>query len=345
MLMAVFAVSIAPFLWETCDRRATHTRLGVHGSPVTKRPLRADADLVSFLSSVARAVRAGESGAGAVISAPATCREVAQVQQLLLSGSTVADATAGDHPHLRVLRACTHAGTLSVVALDRAVADERFRVQAQRDVDVAAAQAGRSMRVLTFLPFVFLLLLAGISPNVRSHLMSPLVAAAVCVGVVLNIIGRRWVHALISRAVSVSPDQGLHTTIASTIALHLCAGGSVTDAFGALASIHPVCARVNSLLHDGHLISESLVPLEEVAPTVVRCILDAHRDGLPVNESMMRIADDLRASSFAHIQSRIAEVAVRSTTPLVLCTLPSFLLIGIAPLALAALAGLSAPTM
>ena len=197
----------------------------------------------------------------------------------------------------------------------------------------------------TFLPFVFLLLLAGISPNVRSHLMSPLVAAAVCVGVVLNIIGRRWVHTLISRAVSVSPDQGLQTTIASTIALHLCAGGSVTDAFGALASIHPVCARVNSLLRNGHLISESLVPLEEVAPTVVRCILDAHRDGLPVNESMMRIADDLRASSFAHIQSRIAEVAVRSTTPLVLCTLPSFLLIGIAPLALAALAGLSAPTM
>ena len=113
---------------------------------------------------------------------------------------------------------------------------------------------------------------------------------------------------------------------------HLDALGfiEVTDAFGALASVHPVCARVSSLLHHGHLISESLVPLEDVAPMVVRCILDAHRDGLPVNESMMRIADDLRASSFAHIQSRIAEVAVRSTTPLVLCTLPSFLLIGIA---------------
>ena len=64
-----------------------------------------------------------------------------------------------------------------------------------------------------------------------------------------------------------------------------------------------------------------------------------------MTDAVMRVADDLRDASAAHIRSRIAQVAVRSTTPLVLCTLPSFLLIGIAPMALAALAGLSTPTL
>jgi len=56
---------------------------------------------------------------------------------------------------------------------------------------------------------------------------------------------------------------------------------------------------------------------------------------------MTRLADDLHAASMAHIKGRVAQVGVRSTTPLVLCTLPSFLLVGLAPMVLAALSGLS----
>ncbi|NBU38450.1 MAG: DUF59 domain-containing protein, partial [Actinobacteria bacterium] len=51
--------------------------------------------------------------------------------------------------------------------------------------------------------------------------------------------------------------------------------------------------------------------------------------------AMFEIEKDVREALLA---AGAAQVAVRSSTPLVLCTLPSFLLIGIAPMALAALA-------
>jgi hypothetical protein len=150
---------------------------------------------------------------------------------------------------------------------------------------------------------------------------------------------------LIAGAVRPSPELELASAIASALALHACAGGSVADGFAALAPIDPRCAEVSSLLHSGHMMTTALAPIDEVAPAVVRTVLDAHHDGLPVNDALIRLADDLRDASAAHIRARIAQVAVRSSTPLVLCTLPSFLLIGIAPMALAALAGLSTPTL
>jgi len=343
--MVVCAVSIAPFLWEVCDRHGTRARLAPPVTPVTTSRPRAHADFVTFLSSVARSVRAGASAAQAIISAPATCAQTEEVQRLLASGVPVAAATTGDHHHVRVLRACTHGDSLSAPALDRAVADERFRVQTQHDIAVAAAQARRSARVLTALPFVFLLFLAATSSSVRGHLFSPAVGGAVTVGIVLNVTGRLWMRRLIAGAVRPSPELELASAIASALALHACAGGSVADGFAALAPIDPRCAEVSSLLHSGHMMTTALAPIDEVAPAVVRTVLDAHHDGLPVNDALIRLADDLRDASAAHIRARIAQVAVRSSTPLVLCTLPSFLLIGIAPMALAALAGLSTPTL
>lgn len=343
--MIVCTVAITPFVWEVCDRRAARARFD---SPALSRGAsehRVHADLVTFLTAVARSVRSGGSAAQAIISAPATCVQVSRMQQLVTTGVTVAAAATDEHPHVRVLRACMNGDSLSATALDRAVADERFRVQAQHDISVATAQAGRSARILTVLPFVFLLLLAATSSSVRIHLLTPLVGGAVGLGVILNVAGRGWMRAMVARAVLPSPDLEFGSRVASTIALHLCAGGSAADGFGSLATVDPRCAEVSTMLRDGHMLSVALQPLEEVAPGVVRTILDAHRDGLPLNDAMMRLADDLRAASVAHIQSAIAQVPVRCTTPLVLCTLPSFLLIGIAPLALAALAGLSTPTL
>lgn len=345
--MIVCAVAITPFVWEVCDHRAARARFD---PPVLSHGVsehRVHADLVTFLTAVERSVRSGGSAAQAIISAPATCVQVSRMQQLVTSGVTVAAAAAAsdEHPHVRVLRACLNGDSLSATALDRAVADERFRVQAQHDISVATAQAGRSARILTVLPFVFLLLLAATSSSVRTHLLTPLVGGAVGLGVILNVAGRGWMRAMVARAVLPSPHLEFGSRVASTIALHLCAGGSVADGFGSLTTVDPRCAEVSTMLRDGHMLSVALQPLEAVAPGVVRTILDAHRDGLPVNSAMMRLADDLRAASVAHIQSGIAQVPVRCTTPLVLCTLPSFLLIGIAPMALAALAGLSTPTL
>jgi len=345
MLIVVCAVALAPFLWETCDRHATRLRLeptvpARHDSATT-----GDADLVTFLDTIARSIRSGSSAAQAIISAPATCAAIADVKRQLASGRSFGSVTTGGHPHVELLRACAHGDSLSVAALERAIADERSRIRSQHDINVAIAQARRSARVLTVLPFAFLLLVAGTSGAVRGHLLSPAVGGAVSIGIILNFAGRSWMKRLVDGAARPSPELHLSSTIASTIALHLCAGGSVTDGFISLSGRDLRCAEVAGLLQEGHMMSDALRPIEDAAPQVVRTVIDAHRDGLPLNDTMLRLADDLREASSSHIQSRIAQVAVRGTTPLVLCTLPSFLLIGIVPVALAALSGLSTPTL
>ena len=341
VLMLACAVAITPFLWEVCDRGAARRRLGPQLSvePPHAPPVRTD--LVTFLAAVARSVRAGSSPAQAVLSPPPASAALENLQQKLAGGSTLAVATTGEHPHLALLRACMHGESLSAAALDRAVESERSRVQAEHDISVAIAQAARSARVLTVLPFAFLLLATATSRSVRSHLFSPLPVLAVGAGVALNLAGRRWMRRLVLAAARPSPVLRLASDIASTVALHLFAGGTVTDAFVALSSHDPSCADVAARLQSGHTLAESLQPIGTVAPQVVRTLLDAHRDGLPLIATMTRLADDLHAASTAHIKGRVAQVGVRSTTPLVLCTLPSFLLVGLAPMVLAALSGLS----
>ena len=161
-------------------------------------------------------------------------RSVESLQQKLAGGSTLAVATTGEHPHLALLRACMHGESISTAALDRAVETERSRVQAEHDISVAIAQAARSARVLTVLPFAFLLLATATSRSVRSHLFSPLPVLAVGAGVALNLAGRRWMRRLVIAATRPSPVLRLASDIASTVALHLFAGGTVTDAFVAL---------------------------------------------------------------------------------------------------------------
>lgn len=348
VLMLVCAVSLAPLVWEVCDRRAAVSRL----APVPARPpaRNVDAtthgatDLVTFLSSVTRALRSGSSAAQAILAAPPTCSAMAHVQDRLRNGHPTVPALDGPHPHVQLLRACMHGDILSVAALEVALADERFRVRADLDIAVAVAQARRSARVLTVLPFVFLAGVFTLSEPVRGHVVSPSLGGALAAGTVLNITGRRWIARLVRNAARPDPRLAVASAIAATCAVHLSAGGTVTGCFETLAATDARCAETASLLRAGHLLSESLRPIDDLAPQVSRTLLDAHRDGLPVTGVMTRLADDLRRASAAHIQSRIAEVSVRSTTPLVLCVLPSFLLIAVVPIALTTLSGLSMTT-
>ena len=345
--MLVCAVALAPLLWEVCDRRGAMARLApVPAAPPAGRPVHnaKRADLVTFLSSVTRSLRSGSSATRAIIEAPSTCGAVTELQERLRRGDHLRASLGGTHRHILLLRACMHGDVLSTAALDAAVEDERLRAQAHAAVAVAVAQARRSARVLTVLPYLFLAVVLFVSSQARNSVLSPSLGCALALGTALNVLGRRWITRLVRNAARPDPHLSTASEIATTCAVHLAAGGSVTGCFETLAGAHARCAEVASLLNSGHLLSDALRPLEDVAPQVTRTILDAHRDGLPVTEAMMRLAGDLRGASAAHIHTRIAEVSVRTTTPLVLCVLPSFLLIAVAPLALATLSGLSMPS-
>ncbi len=66
----------------------------------------------------------------------------------------------------------------------------------------------------------------------------------------------------------------------------------------------------------------------------------ADRDGLPLAPVLERLAADARAHRRRQLDTLARQLPVRLAVPLVLCTLPSFVLLAIVPLLLAALSSL-----
>jgi Flp pilus assembly protein TadB len=71
-----------------------------------------------------------------------------------------------------------------------------------------------------------------------------------------------------------------------------------------------------------------------------RALARSHRTGAPVAPAVERLADDLAATARAEVEDRARAVGVRAAVPLGVCLLPSFLLLGIVPLAASLLTGL-----
>lgn len=64
-----------------------------------------------------------------------------------------------------------------------------------------------------------------------------------------------------------------------------------------------------------------------------RTLARAHRTGSPVVAAVERLAEELARRARAEVEDRARAVGVRAAVPLGLCLLPSFLLLGIVPLA------------
>lgn len=71
---------------------------------------------------------------------------------------------------------------------------------------------------------------------------------------------------------------------------------------------------------------------QELAP-LGRAMVRAHRSGSPVTDEVSRLADELERRARARVEDRARAVGVKAALPLGLCLLPSFLLLGVVPLA------------
>jgi len=99
----------------------------------------------------------------------------------------------------------------------------------------------------------------------------------------------------------------------------------------AAARLTPVAARLR-LGGDPIAIWGALGADPELGP-LGRTLARAHRTGAPVVAAVERLADDLARQARAAVEDRARAVGVRAAVPLGLCLLPSFLLLGIVPLA------------
>jgi len=99
---------------------------------------------------------------------------------------------------LQALRACHRAGGSGVEAIERASSVLRERRAWQAERWAQGAQARLSARLLTLLPVAFALWGAVTSDRVRqAYSGSPVPGVCTTIGIVLNLIGWRWMNRLV----------------------------------------------------------------------------------------------------------------------------------------------------
>jgi tight adherence protein C len=108
--------------------------------------------------------------------------------------------------------------------------------------------------------------------------------------------------------------------------------------------LRPPIAAVCDHLDDGATFAEALTTLVTTVGTTARPFVDAvvaaERYGLPLAPVLDRLTVEAREQRRRDGQAAARELPIRLAAPLVLCTLPSFALLAIAPLLLGALSSL-----
>lgn len=105
----------------------------------------------------------------------------------------------------------------------------------------------------------------------------------------------------------------------------------------------PALTGAHVRFRHGEPLAESLARvIDETtsARPLVAILVAAHSDGAPSAEPLARLAADLRVARQRDAETRARKVPVRLLFPLVLCTLPAFILITVVPAVLSALSSL-----
>jgi Flp pilus assembly protein TadB len=108
--------------------------------------------------------------------------------------------------------------------------------------------------------------------------------------------------------------------------------------------LHPHLQAVVDRIDAGERFADALATLPATAGPGVLALTDtlvsADRYGLPLGPVLTRLADDARATRRRRLEARTRELPVRLAAPLVLCQLPSFVLLAVVPLLVGALSSL-----
>lgn len=257
-----------------------------------------------------------------------------EVVRFIDRGEAVPDAIAeraaqtGDDSWGDVAAAWSVAETVGAPLADtlRVVADSvRDDVELRADVRVALAEPTASARLMMWLPLLGLIVGAGLGLDTIGVLFrTPAGAACLVTGVVLILLARRWTKRLVRAA---QPDPGTPGMHEELLAAALSGGVSVRRARGVLA----MC--------------------DEYTPSATRGSVDAdrvlelsHAAGVPAVELLRAAA--LRARSLARADGRMrgAKLGTRLLIPMGVCTLPAFLLLGVAPMLISIVTSTPLPT-
>ena len=237
----------------------------------------------------------------------------------------------------------TVSGTLTVAAV--LVVASVARRPAVRPLPVAAASpAPRQPRLVRRASIVAA---AAAVAVVVTSVAGPVGTLAVGGGAWLLVVRRR-------RTLAARRRRAVDAAMADAVELFvLCvlAGRSPVQAVSDLAArsppvLRPAFAAVELQLHRGRSLADALGELPRLGGPIGHelavAVASADRDGLPLGPALDRLAAEARAARRRAGEAEARRLPVRMTFPLVVCTLPSFVLLAIAPAVLGALSTLRA---
>ncbi|PKI90050.1 pilus assembly protein TadB [Actinomycetales bacterium SN12] len=216
-------------------------------------------------------------------------------------------ATTVGAPLAEVLRALSEALQDAAAAAD--------------DVRVALAEPSGTARLLLWLPFAGLLLGFALGFDTIGVLVSnPFGLACVVLGTALVLVARWWTARMVRAAQPEAGTPGMH---AELVAVALAGGVGIPRALRLVE--HSPAA-----LSDDRSGTDAVLELSRSA-------------GVPAGELLRATAAQQRHESRVRGRVRAARLSSKLLLPLGACTLPAFLLLGVAPLMLSVLASTPLP--
>ncbi|CAN5615674.1 type II secretion system F family protein [soil metagenome] len=330
--------------------------------------------LAAWCQHVARHVRTGSSLPSAFDAGcervPAVGAEFADVVRAQERGASLAGALARrvhDDEAVRlvvaVVRTCARLGGPSAEPLDRASATLHRRAAARCERRVHSAQAEMSAKVLTLLPLGVLALLVATDADVRQALGRPIVQICLALGLALNATGWWWMRRIIAhpdRAPRRLARRRLHAAgralpegielLVSCLHAGLTPTQWVEHVLNDLPpALRPAFESLNHRLRRGQRFADAIGALPAHIGAEAHALADslgaAERYGLPLGPVLDRLAAEAVDARRRHGEADARRLPVRLSFPLVATTLPSFVLIAIAPAVVGALSTLTVPTV
>lgn len=242
-------------------------------------------------------------------------------------GSTRRARTRATGESWRVLAAAwavaTGAGAPLARCLDEIAVTLRGLAQAERDTSAALASPQATTRLVLFLPVISI---AGASllglDSLQVLLGTPAGLVCLAAGIALTALGALWSRHLVHRSAPTDRAPGL---LLDLTAVAVAGGGSLP------------AARALALSTIERLAPAALAPASDQLAVLTEVLALAERSGAPPAQLLRSEALRLRREAVARTQRRTAELGVWLMLPLGTCVLPSFLLLAVAPLLLAAL--------
>jgi len=342
--------------------RSSVTQVRLRALRDARRKATVDEQLPEALEGVARSLRAGASLTMAVdevgrsLPTPlgeqwrAVAAGAARGRSLVSSIDEWAAHTEGENVGLvaAALSLAAEIGGAAARSLDGVADTLRDREAARREVRALSTQARSSALVIGLGPVAFALIVLLTDPSSAAFLVSsPIGLVCLVIGLGLDAGGALWMRAIVRRA-STDRDtvRAQHADVVDLFVLAIGAGFNLRLAIAAVArrvtdpwadGLQAVAAQIEHGLPVGDALDALPAALGPASRPLSRALAGADRYGTPLLPALERLATDARLERRHRAAESARRVPVRLLFPLVLCVLPAFGLLTVAPLLAGAL--------